>query len=250
VFCEGSWLGSNPTWNARIGAGRRITSKRFVAEIKQVMREMLDDLLEYYEDVPRTAQPSYILGDSRHLPLEGESIDAIISSPPYLTRLDYAVSTTTELLSLGCQEAMEALRQMTMGSTVIRQGQSQQEITSSRTCAQFLRNVSDHPSKAAKSYYLKNFCQYFVDAEAIIQEMHRVLKPHASALLVLQNSYFKEVECKLSDIYVEMATCFGFDASIVRREPVRVVMANTNIRSSRHVSTKQYSEDVVLLRKK
>jgi len=58
------------------------------------------------------------------MPLRDNSVDLIITSPPYLTRIDYAVTTAPEIIFLGCSTKVEfhRLRRTIMGSTCISGG--------------------------------------------------------------------------------------------------------------------------------
>src|SRR5690606_30843239 len=104
--------------------------------------------------------------------------------------------------------------------------------------------VSSHGTKAARSYYWKNLVQYFMDMEAALRDIQRVLRGGGEALIVVQSSYFKEVEMPLGDIYVEMAGNLGYAASVAFREEVKGHMAHVNTKSSKYAKNKVYFEDV------
>lgn len=65
--------------------------------------------------------------------------------------------------------------------------------------------------------------------------------------MVVQSSYYKNIEVDLPGLYVSMADAAGFNAKIVCRMPVGRSLAQINSRSSRHVPAKIYSEAVVCL---
>lgn len=235
--------GSNPTWT-KVGQKVKLDQAEFLKQIRKSASAMLSDVEAYFSE-RMIAHQGILNADSRHIPLATNSVDVVITSPPYLTRLDYVVSTTPELLATIGHDAVRLLRYETMGSTLIRRGKPNVRDFGSRTCDDFLTAVRGHTTKAAVSYYLKNFEQYFADAQAVLSEIWRVCRTGARGLLVVQNSYFKEVECDLGKIYVEMAESLGFGARVLRRERVRVALANVNKRSQEHSASKQYYEDVV-----
>ncbi len=80
-------------------------------------------------------------------------------------------------------------------------------------------------------------------------EIRRVLKDGAKAAVVVQSSYFKDVELPLGDTYVEMARFEGLDAKIARRETIRQHMAHINTKSQKYVKNKVYYEELVLVSK-
>ncbi len=203
-------------------------------------------------DVDHASSADYwvMTGDARALDLQDASVDLIITSPPYCTRIDYAFSTKPELLLLGDDEGeVDALRRATMGAPVIVDKSIVPRRVWGPTCNDFLDAVAEHPSKSSKSYYLPTYLQYFRDAEHALREIKRVLGDDGKAVVVVQSSYYKEVELPLGEIYVEMSTRLDFDAEIARRETVRQHMAHINTRSRQYLKDKAYYEDVVLLTK-
>ena len=77
-----------------------------------------------------------------------------------------------------------------------------------------------------------------------------VLKPGASALVVVQSSYFKEHEIDLGKVYSEMAINLGADAKIVFKDIVRGHMAHVNSKSNTYKKNKVFFEDVVEISKR
>lgn len=65
----------------------------------------------------------------------------------------------------------------------------------------------------------------------------------------MQSSYFKEVEGKLGEMYVEMGENLGLEAFIVKREVIKNHLAHVNSKSSVYVKNKVYYEDAVVYRK-
>ncbi|CAM5191583.1 site-specific DNA-methyltransferase (cytosine-N(4)-specific) OS=Lysinibacillus sphaericus OX=1421 GN=LS41612_06985 PE=3 SV=1 [Lysinibacillus sphaericus] len=67
---------------------------------------MIKDLETYYTNILNYgySYPSLYEGDSKQMIFSDCTADNIITSPPYLTRIDYAVSTKPELLFLGYKQ--------------------------------------------------------------------------------------------------------------------------------------------------
>ncbi|MEH7075802.1 DNA methyltransferase [Neobacillus drentensis] len=245
--------GKNPTWLVNevpeVVAEEVNVNKLF----SQYVVSMIHDLQNTYDDIfyKECPNPSILEGDSRNMPIEEESVDLIVTSPPYLTRIDYAVSTKPELLFLGKNFfGFDKIRRATMGAPVIADKNIQVNQKWGEVVLSFLKEVENHPTKASRSYYLPIFLQYFRDMYDSINEIRRVLKPNGKACLVVQSSYFKDIEAKLGDMYVDMATSLGFEAEIIKREEIRNHIAHVNSKSSQYVKNKVYYEDAVLLRKR
>ncbi len=187
--------------------------------------------------------------DSRNLNIEDDSIDGVITSPPYLTRIDYAMSTKPEILILSNSRTLREIREDTIGSPVIVDKNISVNSLWGKSCLQLIEKIKKHNSKAAKSYYLPNMLQYFRDAELSLREIIRVLKPKSKALIVVQSSYFKEQEIRLGEIYTELCKNLGIKSQIISREIVRSHMAHVNTKSNQYKKKKVYFEDVVCLTK-
>jgi len=241
--------GTNPTWSNPKSVGDA-KPNRLDYLFKEKVRECAVDVEKELIQSSTHITASYSrLADSRYLPLAEKSVDAVVTSPPYCTRLDYAKATEFELAALGIGSTdsfYRTLREDAMGTNLIRQ--SNDIVVSRKLPAQvttLLKKIAAHPSKASKGYYLKHFRQYFQDAQRSIDEVERVLVPGGTAVFVIQSSYYKEIPIRLGDLYVTMAKNSGLRARIVHRLPVTKVISTINSRATKYLTERDYSEDVV-----
>lgn len=240
---------ANPTWIQKIDKKVMLSPQVLFDELCANAVKMLIDLKEFYSVADKITSHLSLSGDMRNMPLSGESIDAFISSPPYLTRIDYAMSTMPEIYLLGDKDLLSCIRHNTMGAPVITKGEKYQKQSWGVTCNLILDSIKEHPSKAAKSYYWKNIVQYFMDLDRALDEIKRVVKPGGKGLIVVQSSYFKELEIPLAKIYCEFARNKGFMAEVVRSETVTNHLAHVNSKSSFYKKGKVYYENFIYLEK-
>ena len=238
--------GSNSTWvKARLveEGGLSLTASEFANEVQRLHYICLSDL-EYCPIDTSRAECS--LGDARTMPIESNSVDAILASPPYCTRIDYAQKMSFELDAIGVGDAdsFRPLRNTLMGTTTIRK--KSMFLKPSPMVAEVLEKVGAHPSHRSATYYLTNFKQYFDDANRAVGEIGRVLSLGGVAALVLQNSYYKEIEIDLSTLFCDMAQQNGMEAEILVRIPVNRPAARIPAMNG---CKRRYTEDVVVLRK-
>ncbi len=237
---------SNSSWQLP-APSRRPTARTLAREAL----DAADEVAAEREGLPvsRARRPRLRVGDARRLPLKDASVDAVLSSPPYCTRIDYARQTNFELAALfGFKHGeLRGLRDSLMGTTTIRSTLCDAGLVEGVEAV--LTKIASHPSHRSAGYYAANFRQYFADATLAVGELARVLRVGGRAALVLQNSYYKEISIPLSSLYCEMAHAAGLRASIIARKPVARSMCSVNTNAKKYRQERLYSEDVVLLEK-
>ena len=105
------------------------------------------------------------------------------------------------------------------------------------TCNTFLEQLVHHKSKASKSYYYKNHIQYFDAIYRSLAELHRILIPHGRCILVVQDSYYKDIHNDLPQIFIEMAGANGLQLAH------RVDFGLTRTMASIHPMVRRYRKD-------
>jgi tRNA G10 N-methylase Trm11 len=161
-------------------------------------------------DSPRS--PTLSVAESTDLPLPTNSVGAIISSPPYCTRIDYAVATSPELAILGLgREGLRQLRETMIGSSTVRTDEPPADPRWGNTCRRLLTAIRRHSSKASATYYLRNHLQYFDGLFRSLCELDRVLRPGAPCVLVVQDSHYKDIHNDLPTITTEMTQSLGWE---------------------------------------
>lgn len=240
---------SNPTWIRPTTRTPKHDAQAFASAWLEMVRTMAADLEAAATDVHRTGS-QVLLGDARSLPLDERSVDLVVTSPPYCTRIDYVVNTSFELAALGIgakQASFDELRRTSMGTPLARHMPARAATTFPDEVARVLTSIRDHPSKASSSYYYKTYAQYFGDSMASVTELRRVLKPGAAAILVVQSSYYKDVYVDLPNLYVAMGRALEMNASIAIEYDVNRYLAQINSRSTAHRKSTSHREAVVVL---
>lgn len=245
---------SNPTWvKAMVPPQKRARpSPDKLYETFRVAQRALTGSLRIRAKTTSHAEPTQeiVHGSSTSLNLSDESVDLIIGSPPYCTRIDYVASTRPELAVIGCGKADErVLRQMTLGSPTLPSGWRSDSCVPSQTAAEFLQHVRSHPTKASAGYYYRYFETYFEMLERSLREMHRVVRDKGLAFLVVQNSFYKNLLLDLPRVAAELATAHGWCLREQVHFPVERTMAAINRRARQHRNTFGAVETVLLIQR-
>ena len=238
----GEQKGSNPTWPKSYGG----------AEDKEIIPLFREKAITLHEDIQKMAYGSssaiITLADAKNLPYESDKFDLNITSPPYLSRIDYVINTLPELiLSQGAtKDDIYKLRREVMGGVVInKKGESNPNW--GKECLKVLKGIKNHPSKASANYYYWTYYDYFHDLWETLKETKRVLKKKGKAYWVVQTSYYKEIELDLPKIIIQMGSSLAMTGEIVREKEVKNHLGNLHPDQRRRVPNKVLRESVVKL---
>lgn len=151
-------------------------------------------------------------GDSRKSLGRKDAFDGILTSPPYLTRLDYVQATLPEFLLLKEMDVvpdMQRLRRSMLGSPLTSERPDWNVGRLPEPIRDLLDRIETHSSKASASYYYRFFSTYFVDLQASLRNIAKVLKANASGCIVVQSSNYKEIKIDLAAAIVALGKEFG-----------------------------------------
>ncbi|MGB9365650.1 MAG: hypothetical protein WCE79_06525 [Xanthobacteraceae bacterium] len=208
----------NPSWRINGSAPQlTLTQLRESFENLQIALKSLKKsaLLDAYEfDVA-------VLDNEREALAPTPIADAVITSPPYLTRLDYGNSTGLEWLLLnGSPNAdLNSWRSGFTGSVLTtRTPTSIHPLPAS--VGRLLEQIHAHRSKAARTYYFQFFRNYFVGIQNALVNISAACKPGARGLFVIQDSQFKDLDIPLTALLSDILAGRGW--SVERIEPFSI----------------------------
>jgi len=246
---------SNPTWIKISTGGQRIQLPwdRILGRFCREIENLLSTIQSESERMPHGGNRRCVIKEasSLQLPISSNSVDAVVSSPPYCTRIDYVRATLPELALIGHPNGvvMRLLRERMIGTPTINAKQNYDGSGWGPTCSRFLSAVQDHSSKASSTYYLKYYRQYFASAHASLVEIDRVLKQGGRCVLVVQDSYYKEVQNDLPQIFTEMATGLGWSLKQKIDFNVKQTLAGVNPEVKSYRTTFHATESVLVFSK-
>jgi hypothetical protein len=243
--------GSNPTWITRprtVNSRTRPAASSVRASFATYVKHMVASSPSVAGEREYCGADSTIrVASSESLPVRRGTIDFVLSSPPYCTRIDYGIATSPELAVLGFRvdTNLGELRSRFIGTPTIHTDTPNPEVSWGGTCSEVLERISHHPSKAAKAYYYKTYVQYFAAMARSFSEMSRCLKRRGRCVVVVQDSYFKDVRIDLAAIFAEMALSSSLE---LRRQvdfPITRTFGSINPRSRSYRNASSATESVL-----
>ena len=229
--------GTNPTWWKRVAEDDwlRPSPEDIMSQFRESAAELAAGL--HRDNYDGGVDVRIGCGDSRRLPLDDDSVDMVIGSPPYCTRIDYGVATRPELAILGAGEQdLKELRDQMVGTPTMT-GRVGAPEKWGPVAAAFLDGVREHGSKASAGYYTAYYRQYYTGMWNSLGELRRVMRTGARAVLVVQDNYYKDLHNDAPAILSEMACAQGFKS--IKRHDFSV----PRTRATMHPRARQYREN-------
>lgn len=249
---------SNPTWVKKPKADIEklaIDKAELLARFMSKCGEMADAL-----SVEATAQTLFDRGNGGVLLRVGNTTtdraifgkaDLVVTSPPYCTRIDYAASTRLELAVLAPVTAatVEDLGRAMIGSTRVPVAPVRTSAAFGETCLAFLKQLKEHPSKASSGYYYQTHVDYYRKMVGSLQNVSNSLRADGVAIIVVQDSHYKEIHNDLPAIITEIADLCGL--RLRRRENFAIgqTFGGLNPKTRKYRQSSTATEAVLVLQK-
>lgn len=203
-----TWL-RTPTLSHRKRPAVETIRARFGRSIRELAQKRRDTQSSFGRKQPEV---QISVAHSQSLPLSDRTVDVVITSPPYCTRIDYAVATRAELAVLGIGDnEFRVLREAMIGAPVVARGWIAPKATWGRHCLQILDAIRSHRAKASEKYYFRTYAQYFDGLFRSLAEIDRVCGKRAQIVIVVQDNYYKEVHVDLPQVVEDMGSYFNWD---------------------------------------
>lgn len=214
---------SNPTWirlpksaEDRVAPSVRVIAQQFAENVRGMAAALAEkgSAQATNADERQAGTSLIVLSDTVSMQLGAGSVDFVVTSPPYCTRIDYTAATRIELAVLAplLNVTTRDLAKKMIGSVQVPSAPLEADANWGATCARFLADLKGHPSKASRGYYYKTHTDYFDKMAKSIQRVSEALKPKGTAVFVVQDSYYKEIHNDLPKIIMEIGESCGLSS--------------------------------------
>ena len=208
-----------------------IDKRKTVPDPKESFLRHLDSMIrknrEFYDELSATNHlhvkaAMYRRDSTRVLPLRSNSVDLIITSPPYVTSYEYADLHQLSLLWFGddprhfkkwhrFSNDFNDFRKQFIGTTYKQTSGGVLESIIAQSIVDKLVEV-DRPLAA-------DVANYFSDVNKALAEMYRILKPGGKACVIVGNTALRGVEILNAEVAAEQMSRLGFQkVDFIKRE--------------------------------
>ena len=203
---------TNPMWLKPAGTDAALIEPSIDSLLTSFAEQIgyLAERLSLRSDQVPTTYSVFETGHADRTGVLTDSYDAVLTSPPYATRVDYIKGMLPELAVLGADQAVvRELRRLTTGSPTVNGDRASADDVRSGRGREILSAIESHSSKGSRSYYFPWMTNYLVSLQSGLKEIDRIVKDGGVIAVVVQDSYYKEIHVDLQGIIVEMLLDMG-----------------------------------------
>lgn len=168
--------------------------------------------------------------DARNTGIEAESVDTIITSPPYVTSYEYADIHQLTGYWMEFFDDLVAFRQKFIGTSYSEK--MSLEVSGSKLANSIISSLSKKDNRLAR-----NVATYFNDMQQVAEEMARILKPGGRACVVIGNTTLRNVEIKSSEVFYE----FLYNAGLIEQDIIKRNIPNKLMPTLRDKTTGRFT---------
>ncbi len=183
----------------------RAKDKPYRSPIREFEKRLKQNLTSLAA-LPAT-RPLVVLGcgDAQSLPLKSDSVDLVVTSPPYpANAIDYMRAHKFSLVWMGYPlDVLSQYRKRYIGSEALN-GTRTEELPS--TTAGVIQAIAARDRSKGAGLH-----RYYAEMARVLGEMIRVLRPGRAAILVVGSSVIRGIDTRTYDCLAEIGQQVGFE---------------------------------------
>ena len=181
--------------------------KMFQAQLNHIVRSFKE-----VGDIPK-GQVSVLNADCRNMPLADESVDLIVTSPPYANAIDYMRAHKFSLVWLGASiKPLSVLRSKYIGSEKSVKLENTELPQKATTIVETLGAVDSHKAQILH--------KYLHEMSLVIQEMYRVIRAGRAVVIVVGPSTMRGLKIETHNYLASISENVGFELVDVVQRPI------------------------------
>lgn len=188
---------------------QRFVTKNLHSALYEFSKRLKTNIAGVANSGKGSVSPFILVGNAQSLPVSDDSIDLIVTSPPYASNaIDYMRAHKFSLVWLGYPvDELGQKRQEYIGGDAL--SDVAYEPMPPRT-TQIVREIAAQDPKKALVLH-----RYYSEMVRVLREMYRVLKPGKAALVVVGSSNLRGVDTETGACLAEIGEMLGFRAPAI-----------------------------------
>ena len=177
-------------------------------------RLRLAKVLKKFQSLPQRAKRVFVAQrNAKDLPLPTDSIDLIVTSPPYANAIDYMRAHKFSLVWFGhTTGALSRLRGRYIGSEKLDPKCSGDLPRKAQGAVQMLERTDVSKARILRKYLL--------EMKEVLSEMNRVLKPGKATVIVIGPSLMRSIEILTHEYLAEIGETVGFRVAGIQKRNI------------------------------
>jgi len=234
--------------NGAVLAGDENEEKRYLIKtlrspLDEFGKKLNQNLRGVIQSIPSGFIPKINSGSAQSLSLKSNSVDLIVTSPPYASNaIDYMRAHKFSLVWFGYSiETLTQKRKTYIGS------EGFADLPAVKLPASVENLVAEISQKSkSKGVSLR---RYYVEMALVLQEMFRVLKPQKAAIVVVGNSTLAGIDAQVDNSLVEIGKSFGFEVPMIGIRQLdrnrRMLPAGSSVDKQSQIQQRMHEEFVI-----
>ncbi|MDD2229187.1 MAG: hypothetical protein PHY48_07245 [Candidatus Cloacimonetes bacterium] len=222
LYRNGKCLSYKTNWKDKQKTSYQDVYTAFLTHVQDnIIPDVVEIEHERHHRTTITNKERCFLGDSRYLldkTVPNQSVNLVITSPPYLNSRDYTDIYILELWMLGLAKAQQditTLRRKTLRSHVqVNWGESENLHVSALSSV--IKQIELHRSNFWNPNLIEMIQGYFVDIRDLLQKMKSKLTGRSKVYLNIANSAYYGNVIHVDEICAELAEREGFRCTDIR----------------------------------
>ena len=197
---------------------KRGKSPDVIEEFKKAVNTNLERLEKFCRDCSKSVEAKIINGDFRDIEVQDNSIDLVITSPPYIGSQKYVRSTRLEnlWLNLSDSETLRKIDHKTIGTENIFSSDIEIDKLNINYADKLIDRIEKKDKKRAYIVY-----KYFFDMKQSIQKLYKILKKDKYLIIVIGDNTIRELYIPTHRILSDILTRNGFVKEKILKDKIK-----------------------------